>query len=185
MAADGPLLVEVDELRDYMSGIELAGYQQAAAEQVIRGVTAEIEAYLGRPILVKERIEKVVARRGGGWLSATPVLSIADIDGSVYADWDPYLSAIPDGRLHGARYGTNVVRYTGGLAADENALALLRAEILRAAAVEMTNKHDDTMSLRGLDIRESNDDEKPKGTPHGVQTQQFERLKRYKRRGVR
>lgn len=186
---DDPLvepLVDIEALRDYMGGVSLKGYQESAAEDVIAGVIAEIASYLNRPVVVRERTERVVAGRGGAWLSATPVLSVASVDDAPYAEWDQYLSAIPSGRLHRARWGENIVVYTGGLAADREARDLLRIEVLRAAADEMTNRHDDTASVKDLTIRKS-DNRSPKRSesPAPEQRARFARLERYKRRSVR
>lgn len=139
-----PPLVEVEDLRDYMSGVSLTGYQADAATDIIAGITGQIGAYLGRPILVRERTELAVQ----GWLAATPVTAIWEVDGVIYNLTTP-------GRYANGNIGREaVVRYTGGLAADEEARGLLRITILRAASIEMTNRHDDTVTVKDLDIRE-------------------------------
>lgn len=139
-----PPLVEVEDLRDYMSGVNLTGYQADAAADIIMGVTGQIGAYLGRPILVRERTEWAVQ----GWLSATPVTAIWEVDGVIYNLTTP-------GRYVNGNIGREaLVRYTGGLAADEDARDLLRITIMRAASFEMTNRHDDTVTVKDLDIRE-------------------------------
>lgn len=137
-------LVEVEDLQDYMSGAKMTGYQEDAALDIIMGVTGQIGAFLGRPILVRERTEWATQ----GWLSATPITAIWDVDGVAYNLTTP-------GRYVNGNIGREaLVRYTGGLAADEDARDLLRITILRAAAVEMTNRHDDTITVKDLDIRE-------------------------------
>lgn len=178
-------IVDVSALRDYMSNVNLKGYQESAAEDIITGIVAEVTAYLGRPVVVRERTERVVAGRGGAWLSATPVLSVTSVDGMPYAEWDSHLSAIPAGRLHRARWGENVVVYVGGLAADVDARDLIRIEVLRAAADEMTNRHDDTASVKDLTVRKSDSSPKRSESPSREQDERFVRLKRYKRRYVK
>lgn len=186
---DNPLIepiVDVEALRDYMSGVSLKGYQENAAEDIIAGVIGEITAYLGRPVVVKRRAERVIGGRGGAWLRATPVIEVLTVDGMPYPEWDVHLGAIPGGRLHTGRWGRHLVDYIGGLAADDEARPLLRAEILRAAADEMTNRHDDTHSVKDLTIRQSDvRDPKRNASPTPEQRHRFVRLERYRRRMVR
>lgn len=146
MAATDPV-VTVDDLRDFMSGIELEGFQREAAEDVIAGLLGQISGYLGRPVVVRERTE--YASRG--WLKGTPVVSIKTIDGIDYNLTSP-------GAMTGGRLGyAATVTYTGGLLADEDARDLIRIMVLRAAADEMTNRHDDTVSVKDLTVRDDGD----------------------------
>lgn len=174
-AAPAPL-VEVEDLQDYMSGVGLTGYQQDAAADIIAGVTGQIGAYLGRPVLLRERTEFAVH----GWLSATPVTAIWTVDGVVYNLTSP-------GRYANGNIGREAtVRYTGGLAADEEARDLLRITILRAAAAEMTNRHDDTVSVKDLEIRNPDG---VNGQPltegaYGATPAMLAPLRRWKRHGV-
>lgn len=168
-----PGVPDVDALRDFMSGVHLEGYQQNAAEDVINGLVGQIEAYLGRPIFVEERTEWAA----GGWLSATPVVSIAAVGGL------PYTGDV--GRLRSGHLGWEAdVRYTGGLAADPSAARLLRAMILRAAADEMTNRHDDTVSVKNLDMRDDSQEPAATKESRGLPRSTLASLERWKRRGA-
>lgn len=172
---DAPALVTVDDLRDYMSGVGLTTSQEDAAQDIIDGIIGQIEAVLGRPVAVEERTEYAAS----GWLLATPVAAIYEIDG--------YAHTGPVGRLVGGSLGyVATVRYMGGLGADPSARRLLRVTILRAAAAEMTNRHDDTVSVKDLDVREPAG---TSGTPfsesaYGVTPEALAPLMRWKRHNV-
>ena len=172
---DAAPLVTVDDLRDYMSGVGLTTSQEDAAQDIIDGLVGQIEAVLGRPVAIEERVEYA----SSGWLSATPVQAVHEIDG--------YAHTAPLGRLVTGNLGyAATVRYTGGLGADPSARRLLRITILRAAAAEMTNRHDDTVSVKDLDIREPAG---TSGTPftesaYGVTPEALAPLMRWKRHAV-
>jgi hypothetical protein len=83
-------IVDVDDLRDYMSGIGLETSQWAAAEMVLDGVQHELELHINRPVqptLVREW--KSVQSDGYVRLSVTPVHTIRSVvsaEGAVSPD---------------------------------------------------------------------------------------------------
>lgn len=194
-------LVSVDELVGYMSNIKLGAGQYQAAEYVLEGVEAEIEAFIGRPLKTGPRTETTYmtdANAGFIRLAGTPVTSVESVSilgqtlntdayqiapGGLYLLM-PYLNTPALFITSGPSGITTpidpigvpiLVSYTGGLPPD--AVRLLRIEILRIAAKEMTNRHDDTLSVKGT---ERND--KTPVLPYGLTDEARTRLSRFKRR---
>lgn len=194
-------LVKVDELVNYMSEIRLSAAQYAAAEYILAGVEAEIESYLGRPIMAGRQVGETAYASANGFLrlAASPVTFVESI--SVFntpldpSSWQPvpggiylaipYLSApglFLEIREAGNSSGSTeqigvpfVITYTGGL--PPSTASQIRLEVLRIAAREMQNHHDDTFSIAGGERA----DPAPI-LPVGIDDQARERLSRLRRR---
>lgn len=179
-------IVSVLELQDYMSGIDLSVRygQENAAELVLAGVQSEIETYLGRPISPTTVTETLAYEDFWAYRLAepriTPVISV-----SVPTDW-----AVVNGRLvppFNGWYGSILeyipspgyaVTYVGGL--DGANIPELKLMVLRVAAREMSNKHDDTVGLNAGDLTRSKVDV----VPEGLNDDDRKRLDRFRRRMV-
>lgn len=138
-------LVKVEELVDYMSEIGLNAQQKRAARVVLDGIEGEVRRFLNRPILPVTVTEtpEVDQVRGVLLVSQTPVRELvtpAPADGTV---------ELRDGLLYDVAWlGSGPVTYVAGLADDD--VATVKLQILRIAAREMQNKHDDTQGNSGI-----------------------------------
>lgn len=151
--AAGYSFVSVGELKDYMSGIGLDVDQAAAAQDVLDGLQRELERHCQRRFERKERTETLIPDDFGRiWPKATPVVSVTAPFG---------LSVIAGGNgVAGPAFGFMatypvVLTYVGGLDPDGDDLHDVRIAILRAAAREVTDRHDDTLSIKDLDGRDA------------------------------
>lgn len=143
------LLVQVADLRDYMSSIGLDADQEEAAEQVLLGVQRALERYCNRPLKRKERTERVFPDEYGRvWLQATPIWSISDPTGLEPARGHALIGSFAHlGYLGGGL----TVTYVGGIDGDDE--DDVKLGILRVAARELTVRHDDTLGVTDLSIR--------------------------------
>ncbi len=168
------MIVEVDELQDYMSSIGLTADQNKAAEQVLAGLERALERHLQRPLERKERTEVVFPDEFGRlWPKATPIVSVSSPP-ELYPNGANGLS----GSFTTAATGSAgvVVTYVGWLVGTDE--EDVRVAILRAAAREMTPRHDDTLSVRELttQVPAQSDRREPGWTDDELK--QFDRLRR-------
>lgn len=145
-------IVTVQELQDYMSGIGLAVDQQLALQDVLDGVQRELERYCQRPLERMERTEAVFPDDAGRlWPKATPIVSVSAPVGLV-PNGANYLSGYyPTNVLDPA--GPVVLTYVGGLVGVEE--DDVRLAILRVAAREATDRHDDVRTVTDLEGRQA------------------------------
>lgn len=171
------MIATVQDLKDYMSGITLSIEQAAAAENVLAGVQAEIETFLNRPIESGDIYTETVTTDESGWLypSNTPVASII----SLSADGRPItmIESLTTTISTGLPSTPVSITYTAGLSG--RALAVVKLTMLRVAAREIQNKHDDTLSVKDLGTQ----DVSP--LPEGLQDEDRARINRYRRRVAR
>lgn len=179
------MLVSVLELTDYLSSLDLNVPQHHAAELVLRGVQGEIETFLNRPLEPRTVVESLYPDAGGLLFpSVTPIISVASSTQAGYP-----VTLVVEGpvlyTLGGAYYSIPgysapiVVSYVGGIAADHPCLPHVRLEILRIAAREMTDRHDDTLGVQQLAT-----DSPPQATAIGLTKEDEKRLDRWRRRVV-
>lgn len=161
-------LVSPAQLKTYMSGLDLDVPQEDAAHEVLDGLVEELELFLNRPIARRERTEVLVPDSDGRlWPSATPIVSIS----------------MPTGFVTGGNFISGMwsltpvtVTYVGGL--DDRAEDALRLAVLRAASREMSDRHDDTLSVKDLnaDDEPTRDRREPGFTADELK--KFDRLRR-------
>lgn len=171
------MIVGVEQLRAYMSNVRLNDAQWSAAEDVINGVEGEIALELNRP-LTPQTVTETVEVDDDGYLmfSVTPVRSVTSLqDGT--GRTVPYQTVRGAVRLDAYAALTVDVTYVGGL--DGTNDPLLKLEVLRIAAREMQNRHDDTLSVKGTDRRDV------PMQPIGLTDDDRRRLQRWRRRVVR
>lgn len=171
------LLVDADELADYMSNITLDADQRFAAEMVLAGVQAQLETWLGRPLVLTEREQSVYVDYAGRTTGLfSPILSIASVKD---ADDNDVSFTLSNGRVQFSKVDTVLtVTYTAGL--DGKSKPDIRLAILRVAAREMQNRHDDTLSVSDLTTSHPGDEPLQVGWTEG----ELNMLRRYKRRVV-
>lgn len=167
-------LVSVDELVDHMSGITLTETQREAAARILRGSIRGLERRLNRKFRPTATTETVVGDVTG-WapLQNSPVISIDTIDGQPLAAVPTYATDVwavssltglyqgsyslydhtPNGVFVG-QFTRRTVGYTGGFGLDLDELADVRLAIMEKCAGVMTNRHDDTMSVKELQTRD-------------------------------
>lgn len=166
-------IVSAGELKDYMSGIGLDADQLAAAQDVLDGLQRQLERYCQRPLERTERTEVLYPDELGRiWPSATPIQSVTvPLDVSVVGN---YVAGLPS--AFGFLASPVTVTYVGGIVgADEDDV---RLAILRAAAREMTVRHDDVLDVSDLSARQVQPvDRKPPGLQPD-ELAQFDRLRR-------
>jgi hypothetical protein len=165
--------VKAGELKDYMSGIGLDADQLDAAQTIIDGLQRQLERYCQRPLERKERTETLYPDENGRiWPTATPIVSVsAPLDVWIIGN---YVSGLPS--AFGLITAPVVVTYIGGV--DGDVEEDIRAAILRAAAREMTVRHDDVLDVSDLSARQVQPvDRKPPGFQPD-ELAQFDRLRR-------
>lgn len=171
------LIVDVAELQTYMSGVSLSTAQLVAAEYVIAGLTDSLERIMNRALLRKARTETLFGGASGiAYPSATPVISATwtSPGGTVY----PLM--ISEGGIYVGVGTTLEVTYVGGYDGrnDEG----LRLAVMRAASREMTARHDDTLSVKDLSVRDEGEPTIRRDV--GWQPDELMRLMRLRRRVV-
>lgn len=147
-------VASVDELIAYMSDIELSAGQRLAAKLILDGIEGEIRRFINRPILPLEVTETPAVAADGLLLTRhTPVLSLTAVEGV----------ELRDNLLYATGWGGSAsITYVAGLLPDD--LAVVKLQILRVAAREMTNKHDDIQGNSGV-----GDGEDAEPRPEGLQ----------------
>lgn len=167
-------IVSVPELVDYMSNVTLTADQLEAAELVLEGVQGELEVYLNRPVEPREVTEVLQSLDGYVRPRITPVVQVLSVTG---------LATVP---LYSKANGLYVgwagewsVTYRAGI--DGASKPDIRLAILRVAAREMQNRHDDTLSVK--DLRTDDEKQNPR-YPEGWQEAELMRLSRYRRRVI-
>lgn len=170
------VVIDVEDLTDFMSGIDLTAEQRAAAEDIIEGVEGQLALYLNRPLVPTTTTQTVkVGPDGYLQLKNTPVTAVTSVTWP-YGNITGYV--ISDGAVEmpSLYYGASVtITYTGGL--DVGSMAAVRIAVLRVAAREMENRHDDTLSLQNGVARDT-----APAQPIGWQMEELRRLSRYRRR---
>lgn len=169
------MIVSVTELTDYMSGIGLTVEQTEAAEQILLGLERDLERHLQRPLQRVERTEVVFPDEFGRlWPKATPIESVSSPAGLAPNGANGLSGSYPG--VVGVRGGGVVITYVGGLVGQDE--EDVRLAILRAAAREMTPRHDDTLSVRelGTQVPAPTDRREPGWTD--AELKQFDRLRR-------
>lgn len=162
MSNDGYSFVKGSDLKDYMSGLGLDADQAESAQDILDGLQRDLERYCQRLFERKERVENLrVDDQGRIWPKATPVVSITSPDGLVAGygnmiDTAYYaVGSIVTLSAFGCSPGEWItLTYVGGLDPDEDDLQDVRLAILRAAAREVTDRHDDTLSVKDTDARD-------------------------------
>lgn len=147
-------IVNVDQLRDYMSGIGLDVDQTQAADDVLAGVQADLERYLARPLELRTVTEEVEMVLGGSYqTSVTPVVSTTSLWHVVRRGRLRPLGGLPVVTQAMLDTRTETVTYVGGYDGFAPEFADVRLAILRVAAREMEQRHDDTRSVKDLSTR--------------------------------
>ena len=190
-------IVSVDELRRYMSDVNLTDRQWENTQDVIVGVHSELEQELGRPIELVQVRERVPADEGGyARLSVTPVVQIlsvdyngnytqptvvdkqplSDSDVTRVMDSSPFQNNIVAGGIYTGKPNTfALVEYIGGYNGLQD--MGLKRKIMEVAARIVTYQHDDSISLK--DGIANNPDSRV--TPRGWTQDDFFSLRRLKR----
>lgn len=173
-------VAEVDDLVGYMSGIKIPAGSREIVQLVLDGAQADLETFLGYELIqsglpaetayvTDPRTLMLMTSR---WPVAS-VQSIADSQGNVPSwDFDNTGNII----VRDCSYDCNgyTITYTPGLPPAQ--LNLAKLLVLRVASREVTNKHDDTRSVRDVNGR------LPKPLPEGWQTGEKKQFSRWRRR---
>jgi hypothetical protein len=163
-------LVTVEELRAYMSDVNLTQSQWAVAQDVIDGVQEELELFLNRPLELVQVRERVPADEAGyAILSVTPVRQVLSVQSSTtsYVEStvvtrEPLLDAdvnrlndkvglqnaiVPGGIYVGQPGRWYIVEYIGGW--NGYVGEGIKRKIKEVASRVMTARHDDSMTVKG------------------------------------
>lgn len=195
-------LVEVEELRDYMSSIGLTASQVGGVEDVLANVESELASWLNRPLepvtVVDEPV--TVGRNGFLFTRHAPVTSVTTlkryptlevspastyqvVNGLIrlrhayvapgsFMGWDALHG--PPGSLAPEEY---LVSYEASLTEFyPESLGALRGFIMRVAAREVENNHDDVLSAKDLTTTDDG-----KFTPPGPTDDDYKRVSRWQR----
>ena len=181
-------LLSTDELVEYMSGIGLNADQAQASEDVLAGVQAELERYLGRPLELRVITERLVYDCFG-WVqtAVTPVASTAIAGFGVIGGrlWGSHVLGATAGPVTIGGYAfpfTQTIAYTAGFDGRLPDFSDARLAILRVAAREVEQRHDDTRSVKDLKTR--NEGEMQLRQKIGWQPDELARFDRLRRRVV-
>ena len=144
------MIVTVEMLKDYMSGIGLNADQAQGAEDILAGVQADLEHYLCRPLELQTVTEDVPLSESGFLeTSVTPVVSVV---GNGYGlRFGRLWQDVTRSPIFGA--GTARITYTAGYDGHDEKYANVRLAIMRVAAREVEQRHDDTLSVKDLSVR--------------------------------
>lgn len=175
-------IVAPQDLVDYMSGIRLPAAATAALPGILDGLQGDIEAFLRYPIEPNQTaITETVGITAAGYFATSvwPIASVTTITDSTGAAFTNYtfdasgdLSAIGQGPWDPSGY---TITYVPGLPARPMAIA--KSRILRAAAREVANMHDDSRIPSGDPNGRKSADQ-----PIGFQKGELKALSRWKRR---
>lgn len=171
-------VISPDELIAFMSGIDLTPAQVDAAKLIIDGVQAEIETAINRSIEPVRRTEVVTADHLGRlWPLHTPIISVESVQAGTPLAVVGYDFA--EGLVTVSYGGDYTITYVGGIGHNHRAHNHLKLEVLRLCSREMTNRHDDTLGVKDLNV---NDEADP--LPIGLTEDDLKRFKRWRRRTV-
>lgn len=169
--------VDTNELRDYMSGIGLDADQADSAQTILDGLQRQLERHCQRPLERVERTETLTPDEFGRlWPSATPIVSVSDPVDGIVINHRMWLTGSSLASVWGGGWQPVTVTYVGGVdGPDEEDI---RVAILRAAAREVTVRHDDVLDVTDLTTRrvEAVDRRTPGFLPDELA--QFDRLRR-------
>lgn len=171
-------IVTVQELQDYMSGVGLAVDQQLALQDVLDGVQRELERYCQRPLERMERTEAVFPDDAGRlWPKATPIESVSSPVGLYPNGANGLVGTYPAPALmFGGGVEPVVLTYVGGLVGAEE--DDVRLAILRVAAREATDRHDDTRTVTDLEGRQAQRTDRREVGWTDDELKKFDRLRR-------
>lgn len=179
---EGYSFVKTGDLKDYMSGIGLDADQAEASQDVLDGLQRELERHCRRLFERKERTERVrVDELGRVWPRAVPVVSITSPVDTFTVGWGNMLDPVSSLTLAapwGLPGGFVELTYVGGLDPEEDDLHDVRIAILRAAAREVTDRHDDTLSVKDTDARDRQRTDKRELGFTEAELKKFDRLRR-------
>jgi hypothetical protein len=169
------MLVSIDELIDYMSNVTLKADQREAVELILEGVQSEVETHLNRPV-EPVRVTETLWPDANGFIfpTRTPLLRVVSLlNGTTpVTTW-----SVESGGLYvGAFYSTSGLQLTYDAGLPEDAMKMVRLTILRVASREVQNKHDDTLSAKALDTKDT------APLPEGLQDEDRKRIDRWRRR---
>lgn len=184
-------LVTVADIATFMD-IEFSNRQEDAAQMVIDGLEAELEAYLNRPVTQRTFTETYVVpmshtkmqtgsyfKGGSGtlanskmadrsvvpnyvlYLENSPVVSVTSLTLTAQTPGSDVVLLTEGTDFYVRDFGVEVpqatdgeilnVVYVAGL--DGASIPSFKLQILRAAAREMQNMHDDTVGMKDLETR--------------------------------
>lgn len=162
-----------------MSGLGLDTDQVDAAQDVLDGLERELERHIQRPLQNMERTELVYPDEAGRlWPKATPITSITSPAGLLPNGGNGLTGTyvVAPSLMWGGGYEPVTLVYTGGLAGEDE--KDVKLAIMRAAAREVTVRHDDTLSVADLEERNTQPvDRQPLGFTD-AELKKFDRLRR-------
>lgn len=175
--------IDASELSSYMSGMGLDVDQEVALQEVLDGVQRELERHCQRLFERKERTERVlVDDLGRVWPKATPIVSVTSPVDTFTVGYGNMLNPVTSLTLGlGAYYGPGGsfdLTYVGGLDPEDDDLHDVRVAILRVAAREATDRHDDTLSVKDTDTRDAQRTDKRELGFTEKELKKFDRLRR-------
>lgn len=177
------MIVSTSDLIDYMSGINLNAPQETAAEFVLAGIQADLERYLNRPLEPRTITETVrVDTDGRLHTTVSPIISVDSTSGLMIQAGSLYVGSSVGSTFTLGTFGMEeyrTVTYVAGIdARTDPQYADVRLSIMRVASREMTNRHDDTLSVKGL---ETDNVGEPTGPQNGVQGWTYDELRMHDR----
>jgi hypothetical protein len=161
-------LVTVAELKEFMSDIELSESQARAAVTILNGLQSELEDALNRDLSAGPYTETLYPdAHGRVYPKNTPVTGVVSVTypPNWYGPSDPLDAPLYEfvGDILWVGSGSAglpvVVTYNGGRVGGgltTSQINRLKITILRAAAREMRNRHDDTLTIKDLTTRNDN-----------------------------
>lgn len=175
---DGYSFVKTRDLKDYMSGIGLDADQSESSQDILDGLQRELERHCQRLFERKVRTERLrVDDCGRLWPKATPVVSVSD-PVNLAAGYGNMLEPLFSLTVAGYPGEWVEVTYLGGLDPEDDDLQDVRLAILRAAAREVTDRHDDTLSVKDSDTRDKQRSDKRDLGFTEKELKKFDRLRR-------
>lgn len=184
------VLVQVEDLRKYMAGQDLSGRKFDIAQGILDGLEAQLQTWVNRPLDQSTTITETlpIGIDGIVWPTHSPVLAwiipaSADIPEQSELPYGAvYLGSVPvdDG---GSVISTITIAYRASLRPEWT--DAWRLVILRAAAREMTDRADNTMTVKSLSAR-SEERKTGRGSsiqkPDGFTEEELKQISRTRRR---